>query len=420
MSILMTFVFALMLVLGAPVGYVLVLSGTAAVFFLGDMSITVVLLKIFQPMQSFPLLAIPFFVMSGALLMSGDLGRTLIRFAASVVGRFPGGLGQVNVFGSAMFGGVSGSAVADASALGSMLIPWMKKEGYPAPLAGAICSSASIIAVLIPPSIPLILFAAVSNESIATLFMAGVLPGLMLTGGLMTLCYVIGRRRNLPVVEIEGGIKVVLQSFLAAAPAVFLPVGIFVLLRGGIATPTEVSVLAVAYGLAVRLVIYRDLTLTALYKCILGTLVTTGIVMLVISASNLVGFILTVEEIPTRLAEWALSTLKDPWKIILLMNAVMLVSGMFIDLPAAMLLLAPMFIALANAIGLDLIQLGLIMTLNLAIGLFTPPVGTTLFISSAIAREPVGAVVSELWPFYAVSFGILALISYIPAFTLHF
>lgn len=420
MTVLLIILFAAFMLVGMPIGYALVLSGTAAILLLGDIPSTVVLLKIFQPMQSFPLLAIPFFILSGALLMSGRLGQQLIAFAAALVGRFRGGLGQVNVFGSALFGGVSGSAVADASALGAMLIPWMRREGYPPALAAAITASSSIIAVLIPPSIPLILYAAVSNASIAQLFLAGLLPGAMLTIGLMVSCWLIGRARDLPVVRIEGGAKAVAKTALVAAPAISLPFMIVVLLRFGIATPTEVSVIAVAYALIIRFAFYRDLNGTGLLANIIATLATTGVVMLVIAASNLIGFILTVENIPAMLADWALNTLKEPWLIILMMNLVMLFVGMFLDLPAAILLLGPLFVALAGAIGLDLIQLGVMMTINLAIGLFTPPVGTTLFIASAISRESVGAVAREMWPFYLVASTLLGLVAFVPAFTIHF
>jgi len=315
---------------------------------------------------------------------------------------------------------VSGSAVADASALGAMLIPWMRREGYPPALAAAITASSSIIAVLIPPSIPLILYAAVSNASIAQLFLAGLLPGAMLTVGLMVACWLIGRARDLPVVRIEGGAKAVAKTALVAVPAISLPLMIVVLLRFGIATPTEVSVIAVAYALIIRFAFYRDLNGTGLLANIIATLATTGVVMLVIAASNLIGFILTVENIPAMLADWALNTLKEPWLIILMMNLVMLFVGMFLDLPAAILLLGPLFVALAGAIGLDLIQLGVMMTINLAIGLFTPPVGTTLFIASAISRESVGAVTREMWPFFLVAIILLGLVAYVPAFTIHF
>ncbi|WGF88522.1 TRAP transporter large permease [Marinivivus vitaminiproducens] len=415
MSLITTVLFLALLFLGFPVGYALILGSFAGVFGAGNVPITVVLLKLFQPTQSFPLLAIPFFVLSGALMMSGKLGQQLIGFAAHAVGRFRGGLGQANVLSSAMFGGVSGSAVADASAVGGVMIPWMRREGYPPALAAAITASSSVIAVLIPPSIPLILFATVSNASIAQLFVAGVLPGLMLTGGLMLACYVVARRRGLPFAASQGGLRALGKAAVVALPALLMPAIIIGLLRFGIATPTEVSVIAVAYALLVRLTLYRDLTVNSLLATIVVTASTTGIVMLVIMASSVVGWVLTVENIPGLLADFAMQTLQSPVLIILGMNVFLLVIGMFIDLPAAILLVGPLMLGLAEAVGMDPIQLGVLMVVNLAIGLFTPPVGTTLFIASAISKQRIGQVVAELWPFYLIAFTVLALVSYVPA-----
>ncbi|MGL1834920.1 TRAP transporter large permease [Rhodocyclaceae bacterium SMB388] len=419
MTLVMLLVFGALLVLALPVGYALVISSGLAAITVGDMPSVLAVVKIFQPTQSFPLLAIPFFMLSGSLMMGGTLGKRLINFATLLVGRFRGGLGQVTVVGSTVFGGVSGSAVAEASALGSMLIPWQKREGYPGGFAAAVTASSSVIAGLIPPSIPLILFAAVSNQSIASLFLAGIVPGLLLASGFMFVCYLSGRLRGFKQLLDKVTPRDVLRATVAAAPALAMPAFIVVLLRAGIATPTEVSVMAVAYGLVVSALVYRDLTLTRLYGALVHTAVTTGVVMLVIAASNLVGYVLTVEAVPRFVAEWALDTLGSPWKIILMLNIIMVCVGMFLDLPAAILLLGPTFVAIGNAIGLDLIQLGIMMAVNLSIGLFTPPVGTTLFISAAIAREPVGAVVKELWPFYLVAITVLGLISFVPAFTFY-
>lgn len=419
MTLMMILVFGTLLALALPVGYALVISSGLAAITVGGMPSVAAVVKIFQPTQSFPLLAIPFFMLSGSLMMGGTLGKRLIHFATSLVGRFHGGLGQVTVVGSTVFGGVSGSAVAEASALGSMLIPWQKREGYPGAFAAAATASSSVIAGLIPPSIPLILFAAVSNESIASLFMAGVVPGLALCGGFMLTCYLSGRLRGFKRLAQTVTARDILKATLAAAPALAMPAFIVVLLRAGIATPTEVSVLAVAYGLMVSSLLYRDLTLRRFYEALMHTAVTTGVVMLVIAASNLVGYVLTVEAVPTAVAEWALETLKSTVMIILMMNVIMLVVGMFLDLPAAILLLGPTFVAIGNAIGLDLIQLGIMMAVNLSIGLFTPPVGTTLFISAAIAKETVGAITRELWPFYLVAITVLGLVSFVPAFTVY-
>lgn len=419
MTFLMLAIFAVLLVAAFPVGYALIVSSGIAAITIGEMPSATVVVKIFQPSQSFPLLAIPFFILSGNLMMGGTLGKKLIEFATALVGRMHGGLAQVSVVGSTIFGGVSGSAVAEASALGSMLIPWQKREGYPAPFSAAAIASSSVIAGLIPPSIPLIIFATVSDQSIASLFLAGLVPGLMLCVGFMLVCYFSGRIRNFPRLLNKVTAREFLIITFYALPALAMPLFIVVLLRAGIATPTEVSVMAVFYGLVVSLLIYRDLNFKRLFNALVQTAITTGVVMLVISASNMVGYVLTVEAIPKAVAEWALETLKNPLMILLMMNVIMLVVGMFLDLPAAILLLGPTFVAIGNALGLDLIQLGIMMVVNLSIGLFTPPVGTTLFVAAAISRESIGAIARELLPFYFVALIVLTFVTYYPSLTMY-
>src|SRR5690606_27017121 len=387
MTFLMLVIFMLLLVMAMPVGFALVISSGIAVITAGGMPSVVAVVKLFQPTQSFPLLAIPFFILSGNLMMGGVLGKRLIEFATALVGRFHGGLGQVGVVGCTVFGGVSGSAVAEASALGSMIIPWQKRVGYPPAFGAASIAASSVIAGLIPPSIPLILYASVANESIAALFLAGVVPGLMLCVGFMIVCYFSGRLRNFPRLAQGITLRSILRTAGAALPALIMPILILVLLRGGIATPTEVSVVAVAYGFIVSALVYRDLSVKRVYDALVGTAVTTGVVMLVIAASNLVGYVLIMEDVPNMAAKWTMDVLKSPELVILMMNAIMLFVGMFLDLPAAILLLGPTFVAMANEIGLDTVQLGVMMAINLSIGLFTPPVGTTLFIAAAISKE---------------------------------
>lgn len=418
MTATLTIVFFVLLVLGMPVGYALIAAAGAAILSVNLGQAPLIIVRLFAPTQSFPLLAIPFFILAGSLMMSGSLGQKLVGFAAALVGRFRGGLGQVTVVGSTVFGGVSGSAVAEASALGSMLIPWQKREGYPAPFAAAVTASSSVIAGLIPPSIPLIIYATVSGTSIASLFIAGIVPGLMLAAGLMFVCYLAGRFRNFPIIPREqtGSIR---RGLLTAAPALFMPVAILIMLRTGMATPTEVSIIAVAYALVVSALIYRDLTLKRIYVSLRETGVATGVVMMVIMASNVVGHVLTVERIPTMVADWATTTLGSVVLIILMINLLMLIVGMFLDLPAAILLLGPTLVGVGNAIGMDPVQLGIMIAVNLSIGLFTPPIGTTLFISSSIAREPIQAVVRELWPFYLVALTVLMLIAFVPALTIY-
>ncbi|TMV85387.1 TRAP transporter large permease, partial [Thioclava sp. BHET1] len=265
MTAIMAGVFAILLILSMPVGYALIISAGSAVLVSGGIPTVVAVVKLFQPTQSFPLLAIPFFILSGSLMMSGTLGQKLIAFAAALVGRFHGGIGQVTVVGCTVFGGVSGSAVAEASALGTIMIPWQKREGYPAGFAAAVTASSSVIAGLIPPSIALILYSTVSNASVAALFTAAILPGLMLAFGMILTCYLSGRYRGFPRLGSDKGLRALLPTLGSAIPALLMPVFIIVLLRAGIATPTEVSVIAVAYALLVSGLIYRDLTLPRVY-----------------------------------------------------------------------------------------------------------------------------------------------------------
>lgn len=411
-------VFFALLALSIPVAHVLVIASGASILTSEFLPLMVLAQQMFGQTQSFPMLALPFFILSGSLMMSGQLGRNLIDFATELVQRRQGGLASVTVVGSAVFGGVSGSAVSDATALGGMLIPWQKREGYPAAYTAANNAASATIAILIPPSIPMILYALVSNVSVASLFLAGVLPGLLLTFGFVMVNSISARLRGFPRVEVPIDWARVRRLGLKAAPALAMPIFILAFLRFGIATPTEVSVLAVLYAAAAGVFIYRDMTWTRFAGAVVSAGVATGVVMLVIMASAAVGWIMTYVQAPQAFAAWALATLKEPWLIIAAMNAIMIVAGMFIDLPAAILLLGPIFVPLAGQIGLDLVQLGIVMVLNLAVGLYTPPVGTTLFISSSIARVSMVQATKELWPFYLVAFSVLMAFSYIPALTL--
>ena len=420
MTLYLAFFFPFFLFAAVPVAHALMMAAMAAIVIVDRIPFAVSVQRLYTPTQSFPMLAIPFFILAGSLMMSGKFGDHLVRFAKLMVGRFHGGLGQVSIVGSVMFGGVSGSAVADATALGNALIPLQKKEGYPPAFAAAVMAASATIAVLIPPSIPLILYGLVSESSIVDLFIAGIVPGLLLASGMIFICWASGRLRRFPLVPLEGGFKRFGKDLLYALPALLMPVFVVGTLRFGIATPTEVSVMAVAYALIVARFIYGDLTLKHIFRCMVSTGIITGAVMLIIMGSSLIQFILTLERVPMHLSSWLLGTLEDPWLIILAMNFVMIIVGMFIDLPAAILLLGPIFVGIATSIGMNPIQLGVVMVVNLAIGLYTPPVGTTLFIATTIAGTPIGRTVKELGWFYAVAIGVLMLMSYVPGLTTFF
>jgi tripartite ATP-independent transporter DctM subunit len=350
--------------------------------------------------------------------MGGKLGQSLISLVTLFVGRFHGGPAQVGVLSSTVFGGVSGSAVADASAIGSLLIPWQKKIGYPPAFSAATLASAATIDILIPPSIPFILYALASGASIGALFYAGILPGLLLCFGFMAVCYFVGRSRDFPRVTEVMSRREFWRLFAYSAPALVMPVLIVVLLRFGIATPTEVSILTTLYALLASALIYRDITVSRLMHSVMEAAVSTGVVLLIIMTSSVVGWIITFDQMPAVFTKFANEVLQEKWLIILAMNLLMLVVGMFMDLPAAVLLLAPIFVPLAQSVGMDTVQLGVMMVVNLAIGLYTPPVGTTLFITSSVAGVKIGATVKELIPFYGVALLILGLVSYVPAFIL--
>lgn len=415
MSALILLVFLTGAVAAIPIAHALLVAALAAAASSDRVPLDLLVQQMVAQVQSFPLIAIPFFMLTGSLMMGGRLGEALIGVLSTLIGRFHGGPGQVGVLSSTIFGGVSGSAVADASAIGSLLIPWQKRLGYPPAFSAATLAAAATIDILIPPSIPMILFALASNTSVASLFVAGILPGLLMCAGFMGVCWWVGKRRNFPRETRKLDWTVFRTQLLYASPALVLPVLIVIFLRFGIATPTEVSVLSALYAGAVSVLVYRDLGWKRLHAAVTEAGLATGVVLLVIMASAAIGWLLTFDRMPDGIVQWAQAHLSSGWTVILLMNGLMLVCGMFIDLPAAVLLLTPVFVPLANAIGMDLTQLGIMMTVNLAIGLYTPPVGTTLFITSAVAKVKVGETVRELGPFYAVAFLVLLLVSYVPA-----
>jgi tripartite ATP-independent transporter DctM subunit len=418
MTALIFFVFGAAAVAAMPVAHALLMAALAAAAASDRVPLDLLVQQMVAQVQSFPLIAIPFFMLTGALMMGGKLGAALIGVLSRLVGRWHGGPAQVSVLSSTLFGGVSGSAVADASAIGALLMPWHRRLGYPMAFSAASLASAATIDIIIPPSIPLILYALSANTSIAALFYAGILPGLMLCGGFMVACWWVGKRRNLPRETQSADRAAMRRDLLLASPAVLLPVLIVIFLRFGIATPTEVAVLSTLYAALVSLLLYCDLTWRRLHVAIVEAGLATGVVLLVIMASAAIGWLLTFDQLPQQVVEWVGRNVDIDWVVILLMNLMMLFVGMFIDLPAAVLLLTPVFMPLAQSIGMDPVQLGIMMVVNLAIGLYTPPVGTTLFITSALAKVKVGETVKEMVPFYLVAFVVLGLISYVPAFIL--
>lgn len=415
MSALILVVFLCGAVAAVPIAHALLIAAMAAAATSERVPLDLLVQQMVAQVQSFPLIAIPFFMLTGALMMGGRLGQAIVGVLSATVGRWHGGPAQVSVLSSTLFGGVSGSAVADASAIGSLIMPWHRKLGYPMPFSAASLASAATIDIIIPPSIPMILFALSANASIAALFFAGVLPGLLLCGGFMFACWWVGKRRNLPRETAPADRAAFRKNMWYSVPAIALPVLIVVFLRFGFATPTEVAILSTLYAGAISALMYRDLSFKRLHAAVIEAGLATGVVLLVIMASAAIGWLLTFDQMPQNIAHWVQQNVDAKWLVILLMNLMMLFIGMFIDLPAAVLLLTPVFLPMAHSIGMDPVQLGIMMVVNLAIGLYTPPVGTTLFITSALAKVKVGETVRAMGPFYLVAFAVLAIVSYLPA-----
>ena len=362
---------------------------------------------------SFPLLAIPLFILAGAIMNASGISRRLIAFASSLFGWMRGGLAHVSIGASMFFAEISGSAVADIAALGSILIPGMKSKGYPAPLAAAVMSSAATLAVIIPPSIPMILYAVMAETSVVQLFVAGIVPGIIGGFGLMGMAYMFARRYNLPREE-AFSLKRVGATARDALWAFLLPVIILGGIFGGIVTATEGAALAVVAATAVGFLIYRELDVAQLKQAIIDGAVQTAVVMLLVATSALLGTYLTEVQAPQQLAQAVSQLTQNKWVVLALLNLLFLLLGMFLHSAAAIILVVPVVMPLVRAAGIDPVHFGLIVTVNLGIGQQTPPVASVLMVASAISKASIWEVTRvNVW-FIAVLLAVLLLVTYVP------
>jgi C4-dicarboxylate transporter DctM subunit len=362
---------------------------------------------------NFPLLAIPLFILAGAIMNASGISHRLIAFASAVFGWIRGGLAHVSIGASLFFAEISGSAVADVAALGSIMIPGMKEKGYPAPLAAAVMSSAATLAVIIPPSIPMILYAVMAETSVVQLFVAGIVPGIIGGFGLMGMAYYFARRYNLPREERFSWARVA-KTAREALWAFLLPVIILGGIFGGVVTATEGAALAVVAALFVGLVIYRELNLAELRKAVLEGGVQTAVVMLLVATSSLLGTYLTEVQAPQELARAVSDFTRNPLVVLMLLNLLFLLLGMFLHSAAAIILVVPVVMPLVKAVGIDPVHFGLIVTINLGIGQQTPPVASVLMVASSIAKESVWSVTrTNVW-FIGVLLAVLMMVTYVP------
>jgi C4-dicarboxylate transporter DctM subunit len=367
----------------------------------------------FDGAKSFPLIAIPLFVLAGAIMNTAGISHRLVAFASSLLGFIRGGLAMVDIGTSLFFAEISGSAVADVAALGTILIPAMKKKGYPKEFAAAVTSSSASLAIIIPPSIPMILYAVMADTSVVQMFVAGIIPGLIGALGLMLVAYWFAVRYNFPVEEVFQ-LRRVWTTFKEAIWAFLLPVIILGGIFGGWVTATEGAALAVIAALFIGMVIYREFKLRDLYRAIIDGAVQTAVVMLLVAASALLGLYLIESRVPQNLALSITELTENRYLILAMLNALFLVLGCFLHGAAAIILVVPIVMPIVELAGIDPVHFGLIVTLNLAIGQQTPPVASVLIISCSIARADIWDVTKVNLPFIGVLFTVLMLVTYVP------
>ncbi|SHI53947.1 TRAP transporter, DctM subunit [Roseomonas rosea] len=406
--------FTLLLLIGTPVAFALGIAAFVTVLWM-DLPAVVVFQQIASGMNIFSMLAIPFFIFAGDLMMRGQIADRLVALASAMVGHLRGGLGQVNVVAATLFGGVSGSAVADASAVGGVMIPQMRARGYAPDYAVNVTANAALIDLLIPPSHNMILYviAAGGAISVADLFTAGLVPGALLMVAIMFAAWLVAVRRGYPRETFPGWL-VLLRLLFGAIPGLMLIVIIFAGVRSGIFTATESACVAVIYALLVIGLVYRSLTLEAFREAVLGACRTTGMVLLIIGTASAFGWLMALMQVPAMAVGLMQSITSDPLMMMLLINIFLLLLGTFMDMAPLIMIGTPVFLPVAVAAGMDPVQFGIVLILNLGIGLITPPVGPLLFVACAVGKVSMWEATRTSAPFYIASCIVLMIVTYIP------
>lgn len=418
MLLTIALVFVLLLLIGVPIGFGMGLAATIAIWLDGSYPLLIIGHKMVNAISSFSLVAVPLFILAGALAGETSIAQRLVRFADAIVGHIRGGLGQVNVAASMFFGGISGSAVADTAALGSLMVPPMERQGYTREDAGAITICSSTIGVLIPPSIPMVLYGITVGESVGQLFLAGIVPGLLVGLMLMAAVFTMAKRKKWPRREQRATRQELWESFKSAFLSLLLPIFLLGAIVSGLTTATEAGVIGVIYALLLGGVIYRDQTLMQMWKVLVNSAINTAVPLFILATTSVTAWIVAVERYPATLVTLFETGGYGPWTIILLIILFLLVVGMFMDLVPALVLFAPILLPVAEAAGYDSVHFGIIMIMTLGIGLVTPPVGNCIYLGSVIARVGVGRLSIASLPFLAVNMLSLCLVAFWPWLTL--
>ncbi|RJT19690.1 TRAP transporter large permease [Buttiauxella izardii] len=409
---------AVLLAVGMPVAFAVGLSAIVGALWI-DLPLEAIMIQITSGVNKFTLLAIPFFILAGAIMAEGGIARRLVNFAYIFVGFIRGGLSLVNIVASTFFGAISGSSVADTASIGSVMIPEMEKKGYPREYAAAVTASGSVQAILIPPSHNSVIYslAAGGTVSIATLFIAGVLPGLLLGFCLMAMCLAFAHKRGYPKGEripFKQAVKIFFDALWGLMTVVIILGGILT----GVFTATESAAVACVWAFFVTMFIYRDYKWNELPKLMFRTVKTVSIVMILIGFAAAFGAVMTYMQLPSRITEFFTSLSDNKYVILMYLNVMLLLIGTLMDMAPIILILTPVLLPVTNSLGIDPVHFGMIMMVNLGIGLITPPVGSVLFVASAVSKQKIEVVVRAMLPFYAMLLVVLAMVTYIPAVSL--
>lgn len=417
-AFILVFTLGIMLAIGVPVAYAVGISAIIGAWYI-DIPLEAVMIQLTSGVNKFSLLAIPFFILAGAIMAEGGIARRLVNFAYIFVGFIRGGLSLVNIVASTFFGAISGSSVADTASIGSVMIPEMDKKGYPCDFAAAVTASGSVQAILTPPSHNSVIYSLATGGtvSIAALFIAGILPGLLLSLSLMVMCVAFAHKRGYPKgerVPFRQALKIFVDTLWGLMTVVIIMGGIL----SGIFTATESAAIACLWAFFVTMFIYRDYKWSELPKLMFRTVKTVTIVMILIGFAAAFGAVMTYMQLPMRITDAFTSISDNKYVILMCINIMLLLIGTLMDMAPLILILTPVLLPVTNALGIDPVHFGMIMLVNLGIGLITPPVGSVLFVASAVSKQKIEQVVKAMLPFYLVLFLVLMLVTYIPAISL--